>query len=470
MALFSCSTDTDTIGGSLTNSSDQLMASTETYYAYTHSVLVDSVYARSYDTYFGRVRDPETGDYVKTEFMAQFNLQEGIQLPAIDKMLSKDADGNVVADSCEIWLLFDRSACFGDSLAAVKMNILELSKPMSETEKYYTNFDPRKEGYIREYGMKETVLFSLSNLTYTDSIRKTSGYSDIARISLSEEYTDKNGNVYDNYGTYLLRNYYNHPEYYKNAYSFTNNVCPGFFFELGDGLGLMAKFSMMEMRVFYHYKNNSDKTVNSYLAVSSTAEVLQTTQVTNDKKKLAILAADQSCTYLKAPSGIFTEVTLPVDEIIQSHTGDSLLSVSMTFQRQNSGVKARYMLSAPSKIVMTPTDSVKSFFEQEKNYDYKTTFMSSLATTNSYTFSNIGNLITKMSNMKKQGLESDPDWVSNHPSWNKVMLIPVTQTFLNSTGTESIIENQMGLVSTKLMGGSDTPIDVKVIYGRFNNQ
>jgi len=318
--------------------------------------------------------------------------------------------------------------------------------------------------------MKETVIFSLNNLTYPDSIRNTSGYSDIARISLSEEYKDKNGNKYDNYGTYLLRTYYNHPEYYKNAYSFTNNVCPGFFFELADGLGLMAKFSMIEMRVFYHYKNSSDKTVNSYLAVSSTAEVLQTTQVTNDKKKLAILAADESCTYLKAPAGIFTEVTLPVDEILQNHLGDSLLSVSMTFQRQNSGVKARYLLSAPSKIVMTPTDSVKSFFEQEKNYDYKTTFMSSLAVTNSYTFSNIGNLITKMSNMKKQGLVSDPDWVSNHPNWNKVMLIPVTETYLNSSGTESIIENQMGLVSTKLMGGSDTPIDVKVIYGRFNNQ
>lgn len=470
MAIISCSTDTDTLGGSLTNSSDQLMASTETYYAYTHSLLVDSVYARSNDTYFGRVKDPETGDYVKTEFMAQFNLQESLKLPTIDNMLSKDDDGNVVADSCEIWLLFDRSSCFGDSLAAIKMNILELSRPMSETETYYTNFDPRKEGYIREDGMKETVIFSLSNLTYPDSIRKTSGYSDIARISLSEKYKAQNGKTYDNYGTYLLRTYYDHPEYYKNAYSFTNYVCPGFFFELADGLGLMAKFSMIEMRVFYHYKNNSDKTVNSYLAVSSTAEVLQTTQVTNDKKSLARLAADQSCTYLKAPAGIFTEVTLPVDEIMQNHSGDSLLSVSMTFQRQNSGVKARYLLSAPSKIMMTPTDSVEVFFEQEKKYDYKTTFMTSLSTTNSYTFSNIGNLITTMGNKKKKGVASDPDWEDKHPSWNKVLLIPVTETYLNSSGTESIIENQMGLVSTKLMGGSDTPIDVKVIYGRFNNQ
>ena len=127
-------------------------------------------------------------------------------------------------------------------------------------------------------------------------------------------------------------------------------------------------------------------------------------------------------------------------------------------------------MEAPSDIMMLPTDSLKVFFEQEKSYDYKSAFTSTLSTTNSYSFSNIGNLITLMGNRKKKGVESDPDWVSNHPNWNKVMLIPVTETYLNSSGTESIIENQMGLVSTKLMGGSDTPIDVKVIYGRFNNQ
>ena len=161
MALISCSTDTDTLGSSLTNNADQLEASTKTYNAYTRSILVDSVYARNYDTYFGRIKDPETGSYVKTEFMAQFNLQEGLKLPAISDMLSKDADGNVVADSCEIWLMFDKSNFFGDSLTALKMNVLELNKPMSEKETYYSNYDPRKEGYIREDGLKKSILYTL---------------------------------------------------------------------------------------------------------------------------------------------------------------------------------------------------------------------------------------------------------------------------------------------------------------------
>ena len=470
MAIISCSTDTDTLGSSLTNKSDKLTVSTGSFNAYTRSVLVDSVYARNYNTYFGHVKDPETGTYVKTEFMAQFNMQENIKLPDISEM-AKDEEGNVVADSCEIWLVFDVASCYGDSLAAIKMNILELKEPMDEKKTYYSNYDPRKAGYIREDGLKKKMLFSLNNLTYTDSIRSISDYSEIARISLSDKYIDKDGAEYNNYGTYLLRNYYKHPEYFKNSYSFIHKLCPGFYFELADGLGLMAKFVQMEMRTYYHYIKNDTKYI-SFLANSSTPEVLQTTQVTNDKEALTRLVEDQSCTYLKSPAGIFTEVTLPVDEITQSHPSDSLLSVSVTFMRQNSDTKASsYLLDAPTNIMMLPTDSLKVFFEEEKEYDYKSIFTTTLATNNGYSFTNIGNLITLLSENKKRGLATDPDWVNKHPNWNKVLLVPVKMTTTSNTQSNNVtvIENQMGLESTKLVGGVGAPIEVKVIYASFNN-
>ena len=128
-------------------------------------------------------------------------------------------------------------------------------------------------------------------------------------------------------------------------------------------------------------------------------------------------------------------------------------------------------MEAPSDIMMLPTDSLEVFFEQEKSYDYKSAFMSTLSSTNSYSFSNIGNLITLMGNRKKKGVESDPDWVNKHPKWNKVLLMPisVTTVVVSTSVTQSVIDNEMGLVSTKLVGGPNTPIDVKVIYGRFNN-
>jgi hypothetical protein len=290
------------------------------------------------------------------------------------------------------------------------------------------------------------------------------------RIALNAPYTDKNGVTYRNYGTYVLRSFYEHPEYFKNSYAFIHSLCPGFYFELGDGLGLMAKIQEMQIRVYYRYKKNSE-TLVSYLSSSSTPEVLQTTKITNDKEALRRLVSDESCTYLKSPSGIFTEVTMPVDEITQSHTNDSLLSVSIDFKRENSAIQQPYLLSAPKNIIMLPTDSLKTFFEEEKDYDYKSSYIASLSSSNCYSFSNIGNLITLLSNNKAKGLASDPDWLSKHPNWNKVMLVPISVSQTGSSSSSiAVVANQMGLCSTKLVGGKDSPIEVKVIYASFKNQ
>lgn len=51
-----------------------------------------------------------------------------------------------------------------------------------------------------------------------------------------------------------------------------------------------------------------------------------------------------------------------------------------------------------------------------------------------------------------------------------MLLIPISMTYTDANKTESVIDNQIGLVSTKLVGGVNTPIDVKVIYARFKNQ
>jgi hypothetical protein len=106
-------------------------------------------------------------------------------------------------------------------------------------------------------------------------------------------------------------------------------------------------------------------------------------------------------------------------------------------------------------------------------YDYTTSFMATLAT-NAYTFSNIGNLITQMARQKAEGMKNDAAWEAKHPDWNKVVLVPVAissktsyDSYGNSTSTISGIHNQLGLSSTKLVGGANSPIQVKVIYARF---
>ena len=476
MAIISCNDDTSGIGASLTQDTEQLEVSTGIYDAYSRSILADSVYARNYQCYFGKVKDPETGAYVKSEFMTQFNIVEGFTLPSNDLIINHDDEGNIIADSCEIWLTIDRSSCYGDSLTPLKMNVLELNEPMSDNTKYYSNFDLKEGGYIRTDGVKKSFSFSLATLIYTDSIRNLSNFTDFCRIPINTPYTDKNGVTYNNYGTYIIRNYYEHPEYFRNSYTFTHTLCPGFYYELADGLGVMAKISQMDLHIFYSYKNN-DSNYSTSLSFSSTIEVLQTQKVTNDLKALNRLVADESCTYLKAPAGIFTEVTLPIDDISMTHANDSLLSVSITFQRENSDLTNNpFVLSQPTNIIMLPKDSLSNFFESTKLYDYKSSYPSVLSS-NTYAFSNIGNLITLMSDNKSKGIAADPEWLSKHPDWNKVVIVPVNLTqqsstdyYGNTTYTTTGVGNEMGLTSTKLVGGPRNPIKVEVIYAKFRNK
>ena len=476
MAIVSCSEETAGIGKSLTDEDDKLQVSTGIFEAHSKSLVIDSIYAQNFDCFFGQIKDPETGTYVKTEFMTQFNLLEGVNFPSKELMVVED--GQVIADSCEIRLFFDKERCYGDSLVPLKMRIQELIEPMNDNLVYYTNYDPEEAGYIREGGIDKKQMFSIVNHTYSDEVRSSKGYSDMIRIALNDPYIAPDGQSYNNYGSYLLQTYYDHPEYFKNSYTFVNKVCPGFNFKIEDGLGVMANINDISMRLFFRYKKSNDEFTNTMMAFAATPEILQTSHVTNDKEGLKELAADNSCTYLKTPSGIFTEVELPVVKIMEGHHNDSLLSVNMTFQRMNSELfENEYLLKAPSMVLMIQKDSLFSFFEKEKTYDYRSSFVSSL-NKNTYSFTNMGNIVTLMFRDMFVGSLLDPDWEKKHPDWNKVVLVPVT-TILSAaqktntagaaTATINGICNNLALTSTKLVGGN-TPIKVNVIYAKFNDK
>ena len=485
MAIMACDEDTATIGGTLTSSSDQLEMTTHNFNVLTQSVAVDSVYSRERQCYLGRVNDPETNTNVESQFTTQFFLMENIvnELPKKDSILSRD-NGLIAADSCVIQIYFDVKTSYGDTLTAMKLKMSELSEPIMGDDVHYTNFDPRKNGYIRQDGLVINKMFTLRDLMLSDSIRNvintgltaTSGatYSDLMKIRLNDPYTDKNGVTYNNYGSFILRNVYDHPEYFKNTYTFLNNICPGFQFEITDGLGVMAHIIQMDMFVYYHYTSGGSIKY-TMLRTTSTEEVVQTSKVTNDRAALArLIQAESDCTYLKTPSGVFTEVTLPVDEICSTHAGDSLLSAKVSFNRQNNKLStaADLAFNVPSKLLLLQKDSLTNFFEGNKLANNIYSFRSNLSA-NAYTFSNLSNLINYMNTAKKKGLESDPDWLSKHPDWNKCLLVPIEEVTVSqsssSTSTVSL-KNNMGLSSTRLVRGTAAnPITIEVIYAKFKD-
>ena len=125
-----------------------------------------------------------------------------------------------------------------------------------------------------------------------------------------------------------------------------------------------------------------------------------------------------------------------------------------------------YGFSVPQTLLMIPKSEMYSFFEQNKVADYKTSFLATYNSTyNTYTFGNISNLIK---HIHKTADKSKEDW-------NKVVLIPVTVTYDQSSSTTTItkVSHDMSLSSTRLVGGSANPygtIKISVVYSKFSNK
>lgn len=469
ITIASCDDTTDSIGNSLTDNMDMLKVTTDTFNVATRSIVADSVLSRSTTGYLGKIRDIETGNYITGDFMAQFSTLENYKLPEKDSIISLQ-DGEVIADSCSIRLFY--TDYYGDSLATMNITAYEMNEPMKEGVKYYSNFDPIAEGLIRNDGMKVNKTYTLTDLSISDEDRADeSSYTPNIKINLNKPYTDKNGVTYNNYGTYIMRMYYEDPDRFKNSYNFIHEVCPGFYFKTNDGIGSMAYITVSQLSIYFRYLN--DSTYVGTTSFSATEEVLQTTNISNDKQNIADLANDNTCTYLKTPAGIFTEITLPVDEITENHSNDTINTAKISLTRINNNTHDEYSLSAPSTLLMIPKDSLYTFFENGDNVDYKKSFIATYSSsTNQYTFNNISGMITYMADIKKKGLAENSNWLNEHPDWNRVVVIPVSVTTNSSSQIVKIVHD-MSLTSTKLVGGSENPyepIKINVIYSKFNHE
>lgn len=468
IALASCDDNTSELGSSLIDNADKLEITTDTFGIISNSATMGAVLSNSSTGYLGKVRDPETGAYLTSSFMTQFYTPEDFTFPEKDSIKSLDSNKNIVADSCDIRLYYTNY--FGDSLATMKVSAMELVKPVPETGKYYTDFNPEGE-YVTPQSMKVSKMYTLTDLNVDESTRNNSDYMPGIRIPLKAEY-----------GTKIMNAYYEHPEYFKNAYAFIHHLVPGFYFKTTSGIGSMAYIRLSQLNVYFRHKTtytNTDGTKKDtiYAAMASfpgTEEVLQTTRIQNDQNVISQLVADPSCTYIKSPAGIYTELTLPVTQIVEkkytvdgkeySHKNDTINSAKVVLRRINNTQDSKYTLGAPKTLLMLPKSDVKAFFENNRTADYKTSYLASYSSsTNTYTFNNIGSLIK---NLYDKADRSNSDW-------NKVVLIPVSVSYDTSSGVTELISvsNDMSMTSTRLVRGDDdtkhSKITISVIYSKF---
>lgn len=460
LIIISCDDSTDGIGTTLTNKRDQLDITTDTFNVTTKSIAANAVLSRNISGYIGKFKDPETETDITADFMTQFGVLENFYLPEFKNIVSKE-NGLVYADSCEIRLYNEDTV--GDSLAPMHLKMYELSKPVSDSKDYYTNFDPVQENYIRNGGLTVEKAYTLADVTSSDKEKKAKGYSPSIRIPLNKPYTDKNGKTYKNYGTYIMQKYYSPDSVnFKNSYKLIHNIMPGFYFKSVGGSGSIGKIFNSILFVYFRMQYK-DSVYTRAATFGGTQEVMQTTHIVNDGNALQQLINNQSGTYLKTPAGIFTQMTLPVEEIVAGHEKDSINSAKITLQRINNSSTNNYALEAPKQVLMIPVDSIQTFFEHHNYTNYKNSFVAKL-NQNSYTFNNISSIIRTMYESKKNGTAS--------PNWNQVVVIPVTTTSMSiqnggyTSTYQTGVYHDMSIKSTKIEGGN-TPVKLTVIYSKF---
>lgn len=467
LTFAACDATTEGIGGSITNKIDNINISDSAFNVTTKSIVADSVLSRNNTGLIGKMKDPETGNYVKGDYMTQLSVLPTFSVDTLD-YIKQANNGSIEADSC--YLLVSYNASYGDTIAPMKVTAYEMTRPMSEDKEYYSNYDAFKERWVSENNQHWSSNYNLSNTSDVKNFK----------IYLNKEYK-KDGKTYKNYGSYIMQTYAEHPEYFKTNFKFLHNVCPGFYIKNVGGTGNMAKIWNTEL-IFYwtrHKTINKDSTAVSigYNRFDGTEEVLQLNKIENDTENLKKLASkdQEKCTYLKSPAGIFTEVTLPIEDIMKGHEKDTLNTATISFPRLNNENEDNpYNFATPSTILMVQKDSLQSFFEKSKLADSRTSYTASYSSTgtykNAYTFQNIANLVSAMYKNKGKG-----------KNWNKVVLVPVNviTTTQGYTTVISKINHDMSLASTRLKRGIITtdsngketsPIQIKVIYSKFKEE
>lgn len=487
----SCTENTGSIGIPPVN--ETLETSMAVCDVYTKSVKLDSIKAHSVSSYLGSIYDPETNGRLTGNFITQFAVMEGFRyFPPIDSITSRDSEGRPRCDSVMLQLNFD--AYYGDVNTPLKLAVypLDMNNPLSEDSVYYTNTDLRK--YIRpgyeDKPIATKVFTAWDRIHGSDPSNATSGSYPSIRIPLP---LSEGNQIMDKYWEYLEDNKGLSEEEHVNrnfddSYHFIRNVHPGYYAEIINGEGVMVRVFVDALYLIYNARVLNDSIVEevpSYSVFAGTPEVIQSCQFS--ESDVAELVEDESCTWLKTPTGICTEVTLPIDDIFSgSHKNDSISRVELMFNRYNKEQTGN-QFGIPQNLLLVRKSEANSFFIQNKTPDEVTSYLAAFQKAyNTYTFNNISQMATfmykdrenavmayirdvlKVDNPTEAQIEEEThEWTKRNPDWNKCCLIPVEITTNTASGSITSVSHDLSLTSARLVKGTkDEPIRIQVYYTR----
>ena len=448
LTFVQCDDNTESVGTSLVPEKDKITAETKTFDATSRTIMAkDSILANTNEVYLGRYTDEESGTVFTSGFITQFGCTEDYGFP-------DEGVENKKATYTKLRLYFEEY--YGDSLNAMQCEVYALDKTLEEGTPYYTNLTPEQFYNPNEEPLARKT-FNVIDYSLHDTILNGENYSRHIEIILPNSIGDD-----------FISKYYEKDgkKYFANSEVFINEVFKGIYVKCTQGDGTVLKIYRARLDIGFNRTIKSSTGEDSIQALSapfySGKEVLQVNNFDNDD--LTPLANEKQHTYLKTPAGLYTEVTLPIVEIVESC--DTINSAEITFTRynENEGDTRK----PHSTLLMVRKSEMFRFFLKNKLADSKTSYITSFtASSNEYIFNNIANLIKACYKEHQEGIESNSNWEIENPDWDKIVLIPVSTT-KDSNGSIVKITHDISISSVRLRGGDEYKIPIEVITSKFN--
>ncbi|WP_321332815.1 DUF4270 domain-containing protein [uncultured Bacteroides sp.] len=465
LAFFGCDDNTGNLGLGMLPGSDKIAVATTTFDVSTQSILAGPVFAKTSSGYVGKFTDPEFGFY-ESGFLTQLNCTDSLKFPY--NVMAGDT-----AYVAELVLYY--SHYFGDSLNACRMSVYQLNKTLDKNR--YTDIDPEK--YYSKDNLLGRKAYTAVDLSISDSLRATSDFYPYIRFVLPKKFGDD-----------IIKKNKENPEFFYNADAFIKNIFKGIYVKSDYGDGTILYIDQVNLNIVFnchytdslgHFLKKQDGTDSLYYGkrtFAATKEVIQANQFTNSDK-LQAKVNEKDWTYIKSPAGIFTEATLPIQEIDNKLSQDTLNVVKLNLVYYAQKKENQFSMSPPDYLLLVREKDMKTFFENNQLPDNVTSFLAQRNTsgTNQYTYSNLSRLITtcvaeKNEAKKKAGSSwNEQQWTESNPLWNKIVVIPVAvNTTQDTSGNVTIasIQNDMKPSYVKLKGGANTKLKLEVTYSQFN--
>lgn len=407
-----------------------------------------SIYVSSSLGYLGRIPNAVYGG-IESEYLTQFYIPSGFKF--------KDQD--IIQRIDSVHLVLHYNGFVGDSIANMQVEARRLKKSLEHSK--YSISDVSE--YLGETIGKQSFWAGRGTDRVLNKENKIVSYKLAIPLSreLGQEFFDKSKS-----GDPVFSSQQAFDDWFKGVYIHTT-----------AGQGSVLRVISTEL-VFYYDKEfevterttdkksgkTTDKKVKKILPTSQslihTSEVPQLSRFIN--YGLSDLINNHQAAFVKAPNGLWTELTIPTTEIVKDlkevKEGYTRVLNSATFQLQGenpeeSSISNPFYLDAPKTLLMLPKDRVEDFFANERTenspQEVYTSYIGEIAIagSRSYNFGNIGSLII--------------DHIDKHPDKDLVVvLIPV----------ERVTNNHDRMGNTRSISHLVLPTAVKFVINKQNTK